>query len=112
MNITRIDQAPEYLAPNHFDMQCLRLQGREAGPAVQLWMGMSILKPGGHTTLDDSPIEKHYVWKHATSSTPLTHAALHPVRNAKSSTTPSKKRGFCWPCLLIPPLLDRHINRR
>jgi hypothetical protein len=22
---------------------------------------MSILQPGGHTTLDDSPIEKHYV---------------------------------------------------
>jgi hypothetical protein len=61
MNITRLDQAPEYVAPNHFDMQCLRLQGREAGPAVQLWMGMSILKPGGHTSLDGSPIEKHYV---------------------------------------------------
>ena len=57
MNITRLNQAPEYVAPNHFDMQCLRLQGREAGPAVQLWMGMSILKPGGHTSLDGSPIE-------------------------------------------------------
>ncbi len=46
MNITRLNQAPEYVAPNHFDMQCLRLQGREAGPAVQLWMGMSIYEPG------------------------------------------------------------------
>ena len=53
MNITRLNQAPEYIAPNHFDMQCLRLQGREAGPAVQLWMGLSILKPGGHTSLVD-----------------------------------------------------------
>lgn len=61
MNITRLNQAPEYVAPNHFDMQCLRLQGREAGPAVQLWMGLSIYKPGGHTSLDSSPIEKHYV---------------------------------------------------
>ncbi len=61
MHITRLDQAPEYVAPNHNDMQCLRLQGREAGPAVQLWMGMLILKPGGHTALDGSPIEKHYV---------------------------------------------------
>ena len=61
MNLTRIDQAPEYVAPNHFDMKCLRLQGREAGPAVQLWMGLSILQPGGHTSLDASPIEKHYV---------------------------------------------------
>ena len=61
MHVTRIDQAPEYVAPNHFDMTCLRLQGREAGPAVQLWMGLSILQPGGHTSLDPSPIEKHYV---------------------------------------------------
>ncbi len=61
MNVTRLANAPEYVAPNHFDMQCLRLQGREAGPAVQLWMGMSILQPGGHTSLDGSPIEKHYV---------------------------------------------------
>ncbi len=60
MNITRLNQAPEYVAPNHFDMQCLRLQGREAGPAVQLWMGMSILEPGGHTSLDGSPMEKLY----------------------------------------------------
>jgi hypothetical protein len=61
MNLTRIDQAPEYFAPNHDQMQCLRLQGHEAGPAVQLWMGMSILEPGGQTALNPSPIEKHYV---------------------------------------------------
>ena len=61
MHITRIDQAPPYEAPNHFDMSCLRLQGREAGPAVQLWLGLSIIAPGGHTGLDPSPMEKHYV---------------------------------------------------
>lgn len=61
MNVTRIAQAPEYQAPNHFDMQCLRLQGHNAGPAEQLWMGMSVLQPGGHTDLAPSPIEKHYV---------------------------------------------------
>ncbi|MEY4363715.1 MAG: hypothetical protein RLZZ24_1067 [Pseudomonadota bacterium] len=61
MHVTRIANAPEYVAPNHFDMTCLRLQGREAGPAVQLWMGLSILQPGGRTGLDASPIEKHYV---------------------------------------------------
>jgi quercetin dioxygenase-like cupin family protein len=61
MNVTLFSKAPEYTAPNHFDMTCLRLQGREAGPAEQLWMGMSILAPGGHTTLDPSPMEKHYV---------------------------------------------------
>jgi quercetin dioxygenase-like cupin family protein len=61
MHVTRIDDAPEYQAPNHFDMRCLRLQGREAGPAEQLWLGMSVIEPGGRTGLDPSPIEKHYV---------------------------------------------------
>jgi hypothetical protein len=61
MHVTRISDAPEYQAPNHFDMTCLRLQGREAGPAEQLWLGLSIIEPGGHTGLDPSPMEKHYV---------------------------------------------------
>jgi mannose-6-phosphate isomerase-like protein (cupin superfamily) len=61
MHVTRIEAAPEYQAPNHFDMRCLRLQGREAGPAEQLWIGMSIIQPGGRTGLDPSPMEKHYV---------------------------------------------------
>ncbi len=42
-------------------MSMQRLQGHEAGPAVQLWLGLSTLAPGGHTTLDPSPMEKHYV---------------------------------------------------
>lgn len=61
MHITRIDQAPAYEAPNHFDMRCLRLQGKEAGPSTQMWMGMSQVLPGGHTELDPSPIEKLYI---------------------------------------------------
>ncbi|MFY9513417.1 MAG: cupin domain-containing protein [Rubrivivax sp.] len=61
MNVTHFDDAPDYQAPNHFDMRCQRLQGREAGPAVQLWMGVSTIAPGGHTGLDGSPMEKHYV---------------------------------------------------
>jgi len=39
---------------------CLRLQGREAGPSDTLWLGMSQILPGGHTSLDASPIEKIY----------------------------------------------------
>ncbi len=61
MNITRFDAAPTYVAPNHFDMRCLRLQGYEAGPSQTLWLGVSQIAPGGHTTLDSSPVEKHYV---------------------------------------------------
>lgn len=61
MHVTRIADAPAYEAPNHVGMTCLRLQGKEAGPAVQLWLGLSVIEPGGHTGLDPSPMEKHYV---------------------------------------------------
>jgi len=61
MHVTRIDDAKPYEAPNHFDMRCLRLQGKEAGPSAQMWMGMSQILPGGHTGLDGSPMEKLYV---------------------------------------------------
>jgi quercetin dioxygenase-like cupin family protein len=61
MHVTRIEQAPAYEAPNHIDMRCLRLQGKEAGPSQQMWMGMSQLLPGGHTGLDASPMEKLYL---------------------------------------------------
>jgi len=58
MHVTRLDAAPAYGAPGHAGMRMLRLQGREAGPADQLWLGLSTLLPGGGTTLDASDIEK------------------------------------------------------
>jgi len=61
MNVTRFDNAPAYFPANHHDMRCLRLQGHEAGPSESLWLGVSHLLPGGHTTLDASPLEKMYV---------------------------------------------------
>jgi uncharacterized cupin superfamily protein len=61
MNVTRFSQAPQYFPPNHFMMRCLRLQGHEAGPATDLWMGVSIIEPGGYTLSDASSVEKHYV---------------------------------------------------
>lgn len=61
MHVTRFAEAPAYGAPGHTDMRMLRLQGREAGPADALWLGVSHLLPGGGTTLDASPQEKMYV---------------------------------------------------
>jgi len=61
MNVTRFDHAPEYSPPNHFGMRCVRLQGHEAGPSDVLWLGVSIIEPGGSTTLSASSVEKHYV---------------------------------------------------
>lgn len=61
MNVTRFDEAPEYLPAHHYQMRCVRLQGHEAGPAETVWMGVSTIEPGGHTSLAASPLEKHYV---------------------------------------------------
>ena len=61
MHITHLASAPAYEAPGHTAMRMLRLQGREAGPADTLWLGLSHLLPGGGTTLDASPQEKLYV---------------------------------------------------
>lgn len=61
MNTTRFAQAPAYFPPRHEGMRCLRLQGHEAGPSDALWLGVSVILPGGHTALDASPLEKHYV---------------------------------------------------
>lgn len=61
MNVTRFDEAPAYFPPEHYEMDCVRLQGHEAGPADTLWMGVSKIRPGGSTSLSASPYEKHYV---------------------------------------------------
>jgi quercetin dioxygenase-like cupin family protein len=61
VNLTRLAAAPAYHPPNHVDMRCLRLQGHEAGQSDTLWLGLSHLLPGGHTSFDASAVEKHYV---------------------------------------------------
>jgi quercetin dioxygenase-like cupin family protein len=61
MNVTRFDEAREYFPDNHVRMRCVRLQGHEAGPADSLWMGVSIVEPGGYTSFSASAVEKHYV---------------------------------------------------
>lgn len=61
MHIVRFAEAPAYAAPGHHDMQMVRLQGREAGPSSDAWLGVSVIAPGGGTTLSASPQEKMYV---------------------------------------------------
>ncbi|MFG1299697.1 cupin domain-containing protein [Xanthobacter sp. V3C-3] len=61
MHVVRIDAAPAYEAPGHHLMEMRRLQGREAGPADTVWLGLSTLAPGGGTTLDASGVEKIYL---------------------------------------------------
>jgi quercetin dioxygenase-like cupin family protein len=61
MHVTLLKDAKPYEAPGHHDMRMLRLQGRDAGPADTLWLGMSQILPGGGTTSESSPQEKMYV---------------------------------------------------
>jgi uncharacterized cupin superfamily protein len=61
MHIVRFSEAPSYTAPGHHHMEMVRLQGREAGPSSDLWIGVSVIAPGGGTTLSSSPEEKMYV---------------------------------------------------
>jgi mannose-6-phosphate isomerase-like protein (cupin superfamily) len=61
MHVVRIAEAPEYTAPGHHDMRMVRLQGKEASDSSDLWIGVSVIAPGGGTTLSSSPDEKMYV---------------------------------------------------
>ncbi|WP_326544113.1 cupin domain-containing protein [Pseudorhodoferax sp.] len=61
MHTVRSHEAPGYDAPGHSGMAMRRLQGREAGPSDGTWIGLSVIAPGGGTTLAASPVEKFYV---------------------------------------------------
>lgn len=61
MQITRFADARAYVAPKHFDMRSLRLQGFDASDAQVAWLGLSHFLPGGGAHMDASPLEKIYV---------------------------------------------------
>lgn len=61
MQITRYQSAMPYEAPEHYDMHCLRLQGKEATQTDTIWIGLSHLLPGGHTSMKDAAVEKIYI---------------------------------------------------
>lgn len=61
MQVTRYSEARPYEAPEHYDMRCLRLQGKEATATDTIWIGLSHLLPGGRTSLKEAAVEKIYV---------------------------------------------------
>ncbi|MBO0344333.1 cupin domain-containing protein [Roseibium sp. CAU 1637] len=61
MQVTPINDAKAYEAPEHYGMACLRLQGKEASATSAMWVGLSHILPGGHTSLKASDQEKIYV---------------------------------------------------
>ena len=61
MQVTRYSEAKPYEAPEHYDMRCLRLQGKEATATDTMWIGLSHLLPGGRTSLKAAAVEKIYI---------------------------------------------------
>ena len=61
MHVVAYSQAPAYQAPGHMQMAMQRLQGMEAGPSDTVWIGCSVIAPGGGTTASASDVEKFYI---------------------------------------------------
>jgi mannose-6-phosphate isomerase-like protein (cupin superfamily) len=61
MEIVRLGEARPYIAPKHYDMRSLRLQGFDASSADFAWTGLSYFLPGGGAEMDAGPIGKIYV---------------------------------------------------
>ena len=61
MQVVRFKDAQPYVAPKHYDMSCVRLQGMEASDAKTCWVGFSTFEPGGGAEMDATPLEKIYV---------------------------------------------------
>jgi len=61
MKVNRIGEVKPYEAKKHFDMKGLRLQGFDASPSQNFWVGLSHFLPGGGTEMDGSALEKVYI---------------------------------------------------
>ena len=61
MHVTRLADARPYEAAKHFGMTGLRLQGHEASPSQNFWVGLSHFLPGGGAEMSASPLERVYV---------------------------------------------------
>ncbi len=47
MKVTRVSEAPTYVAAAHHNVCTARLQGFEAGHTERFWVGLSLYRPGG-----------------------------------------------------------------
>jgi quercetin dioxygenase-like cupin family protein len=61
MHVTHLADARPYEAARHFGMTGLRLQGFDASPAKNFWVGLSHFLPGGGAESAASPLERVYV---------------------------------------------------
>lgn len=61
MHVTRAGSAPTYQAVAHHGVVACRLQGRDASPVTEFWVGLSDFAPGGGADRAASPSAKVYI---------------------------------------------------
>jgi quercetin dioxygenase-like cupin family protein len=88
MHITRFADAPAYIAPKHFDMRSLRLQGFDVSDSQFAWVGLSHFLPGGGAQMDSSPLEKIYVVVAGEVTVELGDGSKHVLRPMDSCFIP------------------------
>ncbi len=88
MEITRLAEAKAYVAPKHFDMRSLRLQGLEASGADFAWAGLSYFLPGGGAEMDAGPLGKIYIVLEGEISIALGSGETHVLRKLDSCFIP------------------------
>lgn len=84
MEITRLADAKSYIAPKHYDMCSLRLQGFDASRADFAWTGLSYFLPGGGAQMDASPLGKIYVILEGEITIELGSGETHVLRKLDS----------------------------
>jgi mannose-6-phosphate isomerase-like protein (cupin superfamily) len=72
----------------------VRLQGHEAGESQSLWLGVSAIEPGGHTTLSGSGVEKHYVVLEGTVTVETDTEEVDLERHDSCRVAPGERRAL------------------
>jgi glyoxylate utilization-related uncharacterized protein len=88
MQIVRLDEARAYIAPKHYDMRSLRLQGFDASGADFAWAGLSYFLPGGGAEMDAGPLGKIYVLLEGEITISLGSGETHVLRRLDSCFIP------------------------
>lgn len=91
MHITRFAEARPYVAPKHFDMRSLRLQGFDVSTSQFAWVGLSHFLPGGGAQMDSSPLEKIYVVLAGEITIELGDGSTHVLREMDSCFIPGNE---------------------
>ena len=89
MQITRLADASAYIAPKHYDMRSLRLQGLDASDADFGWVGLSYFLPGGGAEMDAGAIGKIYVVIDGEMTIELGSGENHVLRRLDSCFIPA-----------------------